>query len=389
MSNCVIGSIIISVFSILSAKSNNSQVSNYLYLTYDESSEVFINSSGRIVIKDIDGELSPFVDGLALVKVGTEKDGNHVDYGGKYGYINMNGAFQITPQFDIAHSFHDNMACVAVGGEYRKISPKGFNYEYVNGAYGYIDKNGKYRINPQYYYARDFYSGLAAIQENEKGKWAFINKNGNILIPQQFDEAYNFSEGLACVKIADKFGYIDTAGKLAIKPQFDEVDWGVFGSDDFSNTGSFSEGLACVAIGKDSLIKYGFIDKNGKYIIEPKFRAAHSFHDGLACVAEKSGSKWGFIDKTGNFVIKPQFEVDANFYEGIACVSIGGSDIFQRTWGYINKAGKYVINPKFHPVYPRADHNFHNGIARIDEQGKEVLLNKSGTIIWNPYRLKF
>ena len=43
--------------------------------------------------------------------------------------------------------------------------------------------------------------------------------------------------------------------------------------------------------------KYGFIDKNGKVVIELQFDNAGAFSEGLAEV-EKDG-KWGFIDKRG------------------------------------------------------------------------------------------
>ena len=57
---------------------------------------------------------------------------------------------------------------------------------------------------------------------------------------------------------------------------------------------------------------YGFIDKNGKVVIEPQFDDAGYFSEGLAGV-EKDG-KWGFIVKSGNDV-EP-------FSEGLASVAI-------------------------------------------------------------------
>ena len=49
--------------------------------------------------------------------------------------------------------------------------------------------------------------------------------------------------------------------------------------------------------------KYGFIDKNGKVVIEPQFDNVSAFSEGLAKV-EKDG-KWGFIHKSGKVVIEP------------------------------------------------------------------------------------
>ncbi len=55
-------------------------------------------------------------------------------------------------------------------------------------------------------------------------------------------------------------------------------------------------GLFCVNVNG----KYGYIDKTGKYVINPQFDYAGSFSEGLAVV--EIGGKWGYIDKTGKFI---------------------------------------------------------------------------------------
>ena len=61
--------------------------------------------------------------------------------------------------------------------------------------------------------------------------------------------------------------------------------------------------------------KYGFIDKNGKVVIEPQFDSASNFSEGFACV--KKDDKWGFIDKSGKMVIELQFDRVFDFSEGL------------------------------------------------------------------------
>jgi hypothetical protein len=51
------------------------------------------------------------------------------------------------------------------------------------------------------------------------------------------------------------------------------------------------------------------------------------------------GGKWGYIDKTGKYIINPQFDEAMGFNEGLASVRIGDK------WGYIDKNGKFVWNP--------------------------------------------
>ena len=68
----------------------------------------------------------------------------------------------------------------------------------------------------------------------------------------------------------------------------------------------FSEGLA----GAEKLYEgYGFIDKSGKWVINPQFEWIDSFEEGFALVAPKgdrnSREKTGYIDRTGNYIWKP------------------------------------------------------------------------------------
>ncbi|MFC2107790.1 WG repeat-containing protein, partial [Bacteroidota bacterium] len=63
------------------------------------------------------------------------------------------------------------------------------------------------------------------------------------------------------------------------------------------------------------------------------------FTDNLAAV--KREKEWGFIDKDGKFAINPQFEKVTPFFKGMAMVKKNGE------WGWIDKSGNYIINPQF------------------------------------------
>jgi hypothetical protein len=54
--------------------------------------------------------------------------------------------------------------------------------------------------------------------------------------------------------------------------------------------------------------KFGFIDRTGEFVIEPRFGLTTGFRNGLARVTLVSslGIKNGYIDKTGKFVWGPQ-----------------------------------------------------------------------------------
>ena len=69
--------------------------------------------------------------------------------------------------------------------------------------------------------------------------------------------------------------------------------------------------------------KWGFVDKDGKMVIQPTYEDARSFSDGYAAVCQ--AGKWGFIDMQGKMVISPQFEDTKDFNEqGCVFVKLDG-----------------------------------------------------------------
>jgi len=246
----------------------------------------FMNTHGRIVIKT-KFSAGSFSEGLAEIKSG---------------FINKEGRIVIDIEFEEAGSFCEGLARIKMYDEW-----------------GYINREGRFVIKPQFEKAYSFFEGLAVIKKN--GKYGYINKEGKIVIEPRFDYAGNFSEGLACVKINDKCEFINKEGKTIIKLQFDRAE-------------PFSEGLACVwkkekpassysiIFGKkyanSDIIKYGFINREGKIVIEPRFDYAGNFSEGLACV--EINDKHGYINKKGEFIIEPQFDNTFSFSEGLALV---------------------------------------------------------------------
>lgn len=185
----------------------------------------------------------------------------------------------------------------------------------------------------------------------QNDKYGYIDTSGRVVIEPQFDGAWSFSEGLASVEVNGKRGYIDKSGRVVIEPQFD-------------GTGSFSEGLAEVGIDD----KWGYIDKSGKIVIEPQFDYTTSFCDGLAVV--EIDDKWGYIDKSGRAVIKPQFDWADPFSEGLGCVRIDHKN------GYINASGRFVIAPQLDFSRP-----FSEGLAQVDLGDYQGYIDKTGTVV--------
>ena len=50
------------------------------------------------------------------------------------------------------------------------------------------------------------------------GKFGFIDREGKLAIPAEFTEAWDFRGGLARVRVSDRFGYVDEAGRYVREP---------------------------------------------------------------------------------------------------------------------------------------------------------------------------
>ena len=133
---------------------------------------------------------------------------------------------------------------------------------------------------------------------------------------------------------------------------------------------SYYEGLAWF----DQNEKYGYIDTTGKVAIAPKFDRAGSFSDGLASVGTGSGTdmKYGYIDKSGNVVIPYQFDRAWDFYNGSAVVTVGGKS------GIINKAGAYIAEPVYDGINIWL---LRFGIIVVEQNGKCGVLAPDGKLI--------
>lgn len=109
--------------------------------------------------------------------------------------------------------------------------------------------------------------------------------------------------------------------------------------------------------------KWGYIDKTGKIVIEPKFEDASVYVNGVARV--KIDGKLLYIDITGN-----ESRADDFFYEGLAVFREGDK------FGYVDRTGNAAIQPQFDEA-----ESFSNGLAVVSFGEKKALINQKGKVI--------
>jgi hypothetical protein len=127
------------------------------------------------------------------------------------GYIDRQGKMVIKPQFSLAYPFSEGLALVWAGGV-RLTDP--FVRSFVN--MGFIDKSGQWVIRSKfnYFFYSDFSNGLAAFKKN-LGKWGYMDKSGQTVIKAQFDWAGPFlKDDLAPVVVNGHCAHVDTSGRV-------------------------------------------------------------------------------------------------------------------------------------------------------------------------------
>ena len=234
----------------------------------------------------------------------------------------------------------------------------------VNGLWGYINSKGKLKIKCQYTQAFDFTESLAIVEKN--GKFGAINQKGKVIIPFQFDNINPFKGEVAEATLADSALILDKKGNILIASSdkyyysiYSEYNiiqksrsidsiflYDIYGNLLYKDTTEvyISEGL----IAKKQKNKYGFIDSNGKVIIDFIYEDAKKFTEGLAAV--KKDSKYGFINKKGEEVIPFSHSYANPFEGGYASVYIPNLESEQEEnnlIGIIDKKGDFVIAPVF------------------------------------------
>lgn len=82
---------------------------------------------------------------------------------------------------------------------------------------------------------------------------------------------------------------------------------------------------------------YGYMDSEGRTLIQPQYETAYNFQDGIAVVA-KNG-KWGLINKKNQALIDFSFDEISEFVDNRAVVTLNNKQ------GLIDRSGRLVVPP--------------------------------------------
>ena len=329
------------------------------------------NEKEKIVIKCVFEDAREFNKGYAIVKSG-----------GRFGMISDAGVYSIFPQYDAISEIRDNRVITRLGSLYGFSSPD--EQTKINPQYKSIDgfKNGTTWVTKK--------SGLCnvvdtlnhALLEDDIELLKFIDKNnlktfranekiGLVSIKDKcviFDAKYSKikaiddSKTIFCLIDKGKGEIRDVSQKVYLpkdnNAEFAELSNNVFGQFNkkdskttlfFLDTQEIKEYNCIISknekqIVKNSLNKYGVIDKKYKEILKCKYDTIGTFKDGM-CVISENGVI-GYMDDQYNVVIEPKYKTGTDFYNGKAIVKSTDEEYL-----LIDKQGSIMPEPMQEPRY--------------------------------------
>jgi hypothetical protein len=240
------------------------------------------------------------------------------------------------------------------------------------GLYGILDVETEKLIVPfKYQKICDFREGFAWVKA--KNKWGFINKQFEEIVPPKFIDVFGLDNG------GFDLGVINCVGNPDIDEESDELlkayrsNRKTNPSIVYSRIEGFSEGLTPIKFRR----KWGFVNTAGEMVVKPRYDAVKPFSFGLAAVM--LNGKWGFVDPKGNLIIKNQF-VDVSSFKkpsvGLAKREIrrpSSNKIMHYIYSMLQKVhvSKMTDNP-FAQVEVASDDGAKIKIATIDLDGNVI-----------------
>ena len=340
----------------------------------------FIDRSGKVVIPCEYEDAGNFSEGFAPVK----KDG-------KWGYISRTGEVKIPFEFDKASDFSEEYAVVS-----------------KNGKAGFIDKNGVSPTGFVFHSAKPFRFGVAVAKKGDENhlinkKWEtiyvskssispfpvgenvlslraivvpsppLVNNDKVILRESDADRVYpEFKNSLLVFEKNRKFGAIDTDGNIVAPAKFDWVS-------------ILKNGYLLVREGS----KKGLMNKSGEYIlkIKPEYYDIRVLDSGKIIALEGDTLKIISADLKKEVVVS-DINMILGVRDGKIIVQKAGKKVVLDENGAISVealVGKDPVeeandNSSKISVYGRTC-GFVDGLARVEQSGNILYINKSGNIV--------
>lgn len=233
---------------------------------------------------------------------------------------------------------------------------------------GFIDTAGKRAFKATFAAAGTFHDGLAWVRKSIEGhdRYGFIDRYGKLVIPYQFDAAHDFSCKRAVVRRGDRWLVIDRHGRKVMDDTWMKTRHAVVNVSagttrhEKNDPGDFHNCRMKVY----NHGKYGFVNADGKRVIDFKYDAAVDFADDAALVYQDGRGM--IIDRSGKVLYrladneKPDW--NWQFSDGLLLFHSG-----RFAWGFMTPTGNKVVPAH---TFNRAPFAYSDGVSVSQVRGK-------------------
>lgn len=291
-----------------------------------------------------------YIDRNGQLKIDTEWD-NGVRFVDGYAWVSRYDYMTSSTDYYILDQFGGQTKVAADQVTIQDTFSEGLVVAYRGGKAGFINTKGEFEIDAVYDQANRFSGGLATASRD--GKWGYINKQGRFVIPNRWEAAITFrddGQGIVFDRDEHTYKFIGRSGltkadmKWNVKPSVlgepESVDeffmhvrkWNKL-ADMWVTYIGYSEGLTLVKAEDGAM---GFLDRNGNLVIDSYYDdgdidpdhewiSLDLFGSGLALGKSNSGYTYGYINKRGQRVCEATYYEATRFDEGLATALRGGN----------------------------------------------------------------
>ena len=241
-----------------------------------------VASDGRLVVDYSYAGWQPQYTPYGII-VSEDEEGTNCK---KNGVISFTGEEILPIEYDYISTFSEGSAVAA-----------------LHGKYGYVDKDFRWTIEPQWEAAGPFSAGMAAVKKD--GFTHLIDLNGNIV----FSCAEEEMQGKTicwdeCIAVCDSM-----KGTITLYDREGEV-MHFFRNVWLPHTAETKGKMLRIIETSNNEAQYGYLDLSaGKMAIPPTLYSAEDFAEGFAIVRPTETQGYGVIDSEGNYVIAPEYEL--------------------------------------------------------------------------------
>ncbi|MBH1940676.1 WG repeat-containing protein [Mobilitalea sibirica] len=176
-----------------------------------------------------------------------------------------------------------------------------------------------------------------AYEATEEGnKYGYINREGTFVIPPTYDGAGDFMEDLAVVYNDETFQVINEQGKVIFENEYMIYD--------------YHNGAAKFIKMINDRYMYGFINTEGKVIIEPIYTNALDFTQDHIAIVSKDGENFFTVDKTGTKVSDTEKEAYYNYQEYKDGYQVINGDNYN-SYQVVDEQNNIIIGPVIGEIY--------------------------------------